>query len=33
MIADVRYRAERAGLRVDEALIEEMVGPDPFATN
>ena len=33
MIADVRYRAERAGLRVDDALIEEMVGPDPFAAN
>jgi hypothetical protein len=33
MIADVRYRAERAGLRVDDALIEEMVGPDPLAMN
>jgi len=32
MIADVRYRAERAGLRVDDALIEEMVGPDPLET-
>ena len=33
MIADVRYRAERAGLRVDDALIEEMVGSDPLAMN
>ena len=31
MIADVRYRAERAGLRVDDNLIEELVGPDPIA--
>jgi hypothetical protein len=31
MIADVRYRAERAGLRIDDALIEEMVGADPLA--
>jgi hypothetical protein len=30
LIADVRYRVERAGLRVDDALIEEMVGPDPL---
>jgi len=33
MIADVRYRAERAGLRVDDALIDELVGPDPLAAN
>jgi hypothetical protein len=33
LIADVRYRAERAGLRVDDTLIEEMVGPDPLVEN
>ena len=33
LIADVRYRVERAGLRVDDALIEEMVGPDPLEVN
>ena len=33
LIADVRYRVERAGLRVDDALIEEMVGPDPLDVN
>lgn len=33
LIADVRYRVERSGLRVDDALIEEMVGPDPLDVN
>ena len=33
LIADVRYRVERAGLRVDDNLIEEMVGPDPLVEN
>jgi hypothetical protein len=33
LIADVRYRVERAGIRVDDALIEEMVGPDPLEGN
>lgn len=29
LIADVRYRAERAGLRVDQRTIEEQIGPAP----
>ena len=33
LITDVRYRAERAGLRVDDTLIEEMVGPDPLGAD